>query len=148
MFNQFIFFTIFIFHHQMNDSPINKADVNAGAITPPPLRVQRTDAEPDTPSPTLDALLAPLSLNDEERQQVSQAVEGIATDALSPSLLTLLTRGVRHDEDVRNADAAGYLRGRNDKIESVLPRRDERADEDEAEHRPVFPHYCRRSVWD
>jgi hypothetical protein len=47
---------------------------------------------------------------------------------------------------VKNADAAGFLRGRNEKIETVINQHPDNVDE--AESTPVFPRYCRRSVWD
>ena len=43
-------------------------------------------------------------------------------------------------------EAAGYLRGRNEKIEAVLHPEPDLPDESDTT--PVFPHYNRRSIWD
>lgn len=54
------------------------------------------------------------------------------------------------DEQVKNADTAGYRRGRNEKIE-LLTRPLDPVSEAELESdapSPHFPHYTRRSVWD
>ena len=67
-------------------------------------------------------------------------------DDISDELLTTLARGVTHDNDVQNADATGYLRGRNEKIEAML--HPQFLVEDEAPATPVFPRYCRRSIWE
>ena len=45
-----------------------------------------------------------------------------------------------------NADAQGYLRGRNEHIEATTV--GDLAPESETEREPVFPIYNRRSVWD
>jgi len=54
------------------------------------------------------------------------------------------------DEQVKNADTAGYRRGRNEKIE-LLTRPLDPVTEAELESDPTAPHfprYTRRSVWD
>ena len=54
------------------------------------------------------------------------------------------------DEQVKNADTAGYRRGRNEKIE-LLTRPLDPVTEAELESdatSPHFPRYTRRSVWD
>ncbi len=54
------------------------------------------------------------------------------------------------DEQVKNADTAGYRRGRNEKIE-LLTRPLDPVSEAELESdapSPHFPRYTRRSVWD
>ena len=54
------------------------------------------------------------------------------------------------DEQVKNADTAGYRRGRNEKIE-LLTRPLDPVTEAELENdapSPHFPRYTRRSVWD
>lgn len=54
------------------------------------------------------------------------------------------------DEQVKNADTAGYRRGRNEKIE-LLTRPLDPVTEAELENdatAPHFPRYTRRSVWD
>ena len=87
-----------------------------------------------------------MGLNDEASRRLVQLTEGIGNDRLSDDLLAILARGISHDDDVQNADATGYLRGRNEKIEAVL--HPQSLVEDEAQATPVFPRYCRRSIWE
>ena len=120
------------------------------AITPPPFRPEKEQEEPQaqepTASPTLAERIAALGLDEAAAQRLQELTTGIDADALSSPLLATLARGITHDDDVQNADAAGYLRGRNDKIETVLHRQPQ--DEEEQCSTPVFPRYCRRSIWD
>lgn len=102
--------------------------------TPPPFR------------PTLADKISALGLDEDTASRLNQLTEGIDGTAATDDLLATLVRGITHDADVRNADAEGYLRGRNEKIESVLPPNPE--PNDETECTPVFPRYCRRSIWD
>ena len=39
--------------------------------------------------------------------------------APSKSIVELIVKALNHDEDVKNADAAGYLRGRNETIDAA-----------------------------
>ena len=56
----------------------------------------------------------------------------------------MLAQALNRDEDLKNADAAGYVRGRNEKIDIV-----NRFDGGETETRPVnFPLYNKRGFWD
>ncbi len=68
-------------------------------------------------------------------------------EAITDDVITTLARGITHDDDVQNADAAGYLRGRNEKIEAVL-QPDPDQEPEKPEPMPSFPRYCRRSIWD
>ncbi len=54
------------------------------------------------------------------------------------------------DEQVKNADIAGYRRGRNEKIELLTRPLDPvtEADLESDAATPHFPRYTRRSVWD
>ena len=119
-------------------------------VTPPPFRhsEEPQEAQPQEPgtSPTLDDRIAAMGLDEDTCRQLQQVTQGIDSASVSTELLATLARGVTHDNDVKNADAAGYLRGRNEKIEAVLhPQPD---DTDEMVSTPVFPRYCRRSIWD
>jgi len=128
-----------------NDQEIQNQ--NSEAMTPPPFRHSEEPHEPQpAASPTLDERIATLGLDEESTGRLRQLAAGIDADALTSDLLNTLARGVTHDSDVENADAAGYLRGRNEKIEAVLHPEPEAPDEAEAV--PVFPRYCRRSIWD
>ena len=120
-----------------------------GMVTPPPFRPSEEPQEAQVPeppaSPTLDDRIAQLGLDESTSNRLSQLAGSLDAASLSPELLSTIARGITHDQDVENADAAGYLRGRNEKIEAVLPPQPQ---DDEASRAPVFPRYCRRSIWD
>lgn len=128
----------------------NETETATGAVTPPPFcpndapQVETQQEEQDT-SPTLADRIAALGLEEPIADQLTQLTEGIDGEAMTSDLLATLARGLTHDNDVQNADAAGYLRGRNEKIEAVLHPQPE---EETPPATPVFPRYCRRSIWD
>ena len=97
-------------------------------------------------SPTLADRIAALGANEETARRLTELTEGLENEKATDDLLATLARGITHDDDVQNADAAGYLRGRNEKIEAVL--HPEPEGPDESQTTPVFPRYCRRSIWD
>ena len=117
-------------------------------VTPPPFRPSEEPIEAQKPStsPTLADRARAMGLNDDTAQHLSELAAGIPSEGISDDLLATLARGISHDEDVQNADAAGYLRGRNEKIEAVLHPQPDAGDESQTT--PVFPRYCRRSIWD
>lgn len=122
-----------------------------GTVTPPPFRqhelFQEASAQEPAASPTLADRTAALGLDTNTAQRLCQLVEGMDQEAITDDVITTLARGITHDDDVQNADAAGYLRGRNEKIEAVLqPEPDQ--EPEEPEPMPSFPRYCRRSIWD
>lgn len=108
-------------------------------VTPPPFR--------PTASPTLADKIAALELDEEVSSQLINLTANLDPEHVTTDMLDTLARGVTHATDVQNADAAGYLRGRNEKIEAVL--QPEPEDDDQiVQATPVFPRYCRRSIWD
>ena len=119
-------------------------------VTPPPFHQneeeQSVQPEP-TASPTLADRTAALGLDKQTSQRLSQLIEGINPDRITDDVIATLVRGITHDDDVQNADAAGYLRGRNEKIEAVLQPEPDHEPE-EPQPLPSFPRYCRRSIWD
>ena len=122
-----------------------------GAVTPPPFRQSEepqdeTQEQQPSTSPTLADRIAAMGLDEETTGQLQLLTQGLDTENVTTDLLDTLARGVTHDTDVQNADATGYLRGRNEKIEAVLHPEPEEADETEST--PVFPRYSRRSIWD
>ena len=61
----------------------------------------------------------------------------------SESFVKLIVGALNHDEDLKNAEAAGYLKGRNEVIEAANKLAEEQTP------KPVnFPVYRRRSFWD
>ena len=135
----------------MNENNQPKEDAK-GMVTPPPFRQNEQPQEvpvqePTASSPTLADRTAALGLDEDTTQRLSQLLEGMSPEAISDDVIATLARGITHDDDVLNADAAGYLRGRNEKIEAVLqPEPDEEPEEPQPV--PVFPRYCRRSIWE
>ena len=120
------------------------------AVTPPPFRQSEEPVEqPQEPaaSPTLAQRIAAMDIDEEKTRRLTLLTQGLTDTATSDELLDTLVQGIMHDEDVQNADAAGYLRGRNEKIEAVMHPQPQ-DDEDETLVSPVFPQYCRRSIWD
>ncbi len=120
------------------------------AVTPPPFRQSEEPVEqPQEPaaSPTLAQRIAAMDIDEEKTRRLTLLTQGLTDTATSDELLDTLVQGIMHDEDVQNADAAGYLRGRNEKIEAVMHPQPQ-DDEDETQVSPVFPQYCRRSIWD
>ena len=119
----------------------------AGLVTPPPFRqdASPTEQPEQAASPTLVQRISQLGLNETDTIRLTELTTGLDNDAVTSELLATLARGVTHDNDVENADATGYLRGRNEKIETVMHPQPE---EDAPEVQPVFPRYCRRSIWD
>ena len=87
-----------------------------------------------------------LGLSDAITSVVQEVLAPLEQGRLSHNVVKLIAHAISRDEDLKNADAAGYLRGRNEKIELV-----NRASEEppEAEVKPTaFPRYTRRSFWD
>jgi len=117
--------------------------------TPPPFchNDEPTGAQEPEPCPTHTDRIAALGLEKDAADRLEQLTQGIDSEALTPELLTTLAQGVTHDNDVQNADASGYLRGRNEKIEAVLHPQEPEDDETTPQPTPAFPRYCRRSIW-
>jgi len=129
----------------------NEMNQPQGAVMPPPFcpseEQQQQAAQEQEPaaSPTLADKIAALGVDEPTASQLNELTQGMDSDAVTPQLLSTLARGLAHDTDVQNADASGYLRGRNEKIEAVLHPEPE---EETPPVTPVFPRYCRRSIWD
>ena len=83
---------------------------------------------------------------------VSESVQASARAILEPiekgvapgeSIVRLGVNALRHDEDVKNAEAEGYLRGRNEVIDAASKTRDQQGPQ------PVnFPIYRKTSFWE
>lgn len=132
----------------MNAEEKNEELQAPATMTPPPFRQSEEAMQSQEPStsPSLADRVKAMGLDEDTTQRLTQLTQGIGPVDLSDELLTTLARGITHDEDVQNADATGYLRGRNEKIEAVLHPQPQ--NEEETQATPVFPRYCRRSIWD
>lgn len=134
----------------MNNNQDNHELQQATTVaTPPPFcPSEEPEVQPQeqAASPTLTERIAAMGLDEEKTRRLTQLTAGLPDTAATDEVLTTLAQGIAHDEDVKNADAAGFLRGRNEKIETVMH---QHPDHDvEPQSTPVFPRYCRRSVWD
>lgn len=134
----------------MKEDMKNEVQEANAAVTPPPFRPSEEPHEAPrqepSASPTLADRIAGLALDESDAKRLINLTAGLENEAVTSDLLDTLARGVTHDNDVQNADATGYLRGRNEKIEAVLHPQPEENEETDAT--PVFPKYCRRSIWD
>lgn len=84
--------------------------------------------EPMTPQPEVAEDAAVLATGD------TASIESLSLDGDTLAQV---------QELLRNAEAEGYLRGRNEKIEAT-----QHFDRDEEPEPAPFPTYARRSVWD
>ena len=58
-------------------------------------------------SPTLAERIAAMGANEETTRRLTELTEGLESEKATDDLLTTLARGITHDDDVQNADAAG-----------------------------------------
>lgn len=94
---------------------------------------------------SVDEAVAGMGLDEESTARIKAVLMPMEAVTIPQELLDMLGTALRHDEDVKNADAAGYVRGRNDNIDAGLhvpPAADDEIVE------ATFPRYVRRSVWD
>lgn len=97
--------------------------------------------------PCVDDVAARLGIDDSTMTQIRQLLP-VGTTAASDELIKALALAVRHDEDVSNAEAQGYVRGRNENIEAQCGFYHPQSSDDIAIEDVNFPRYMRRSVWD
>lgn len=128
----------------MNESE----QVAKGTVTPPPFCADNEPVAEHQATPSRDEQIAALNLDEAATTRLTELTSGLGDDSLTHDLLVTLARGITHDNDVQNADAAGYLRGRNEKIEAVMHPDPDDDCSGERDTTPVFPRYCRRSIWD
>lgn len=107
----------------------------------------------DTPvdvATAVDAASTRLQLNPEAQNRLKHILEPMQATVIPDEVIDLLVKALHHDEDIANADATGYLRGRNEKIEATLHRVDpcQHPTHDAPAIEATFPRYTRRSIWD
>lgn len=86
---------------------------------------------------------ARLAIDNDASQRIAQLLSDTGATTASDQLVEMLARALRHDEDVSNAEATGYLRGRNENIDEALASRHSHAPQP-----TTFPRYNKRSIWD
>lgn len=87
-----------------------------------------------------------LGINPDSQKQILDVLQSLKATAATDEAVQMLDLALRHDEDVKNADAQGYLRGRNENIDASIHPEQHQEDTEAAER--TFPRYTRRSVWD
>ena len=135
----------------MNEENLSNEE-HGTTVMPPPFchnDEPQPDMRPEGPSasPTLDERIAAMELQEDVSYRLRELVQGLGDGNVSAELLATLAQGITHDSDVQDADTTGYLRGRNEKIEAVMHPQPQDRDA-ETMSAPVFPRYCRRSIWD
>ncbi|MDO4511790.1 MAG: hypothetical protein Q4B68_08245 [Bacteroidales bacterium] len=96
------------------------------------------------PAPQWEACVERMNLDEATGSRVREIIKRVECGEIDEATVNMLSRAVNHDEDVKNAETEGYLRGRNEKIEQVT----HPMQEEEPECQPArFPRYNRRSVW-
>lgn len=85
-----------------------------------------------------------LSLDNETATAIVAMLDRMGAASVTTEDVEFLAKAFSCDEDLKNADAAGYLRGRNENIEAThnFPNSDGQTSE------ATFPRYARRSIWD
>ena len=143
-----------------NDQELNEvlreAQVAGEAVAPEPdcgpeSEVQPVGSDPvEQPPATFSEMVAEtakrLGLSDAIASVVEEVLTPLEHGHLSQNVVKLIAQAIGRDEDLKNAEAAGYLRGRNEKIELM-----NRAavEPPETEPKPaLFPRYAKRSFWD
>lgn len=109
--------------YAMNDSMPLVPEIDAASV--PPEAVASAEVKAPDVVPREQAALSP-----------EQAMQ------LLPASLAEHIRGL-----IDQAEAEGYLRGRNEAIEATQTF-DHRAPSAPEQPEPTFPRYCRRSIWD
>lgn len=94
----------------------------------------------------LNAAAQRIGLDEESCGKLRQLLEPMCASTIPQDVVDMLAQALHHDEDVSNAEAAGYVRGRNENINTRLgvPGKDE----DIAAAETSFPRYVKRSIWD
>lgn len=127
---------------QLEQAPIAEPQEQEAA----PQQQETAPPEPQDSAGSLDSIF--------EEMGTTASVKAAARAILAPleqgnapgkELAELVVTALTHDEDLKNAEAAGYLRGRNESIEEAC----KTVDGQHEEAAPVkFPIYRKRSFWD
>ncbi len=102
------------------------------------------DAEAATQSDDVQRLLQELGVSESLAASARVIVQSLREgNASSENIVKLVVQALRHDEDLKNAETQGYLRGRNEVIAAASTTPDDKSP------RPLnFPIYTKRSFWD
>lgn len=101
---------------------------------------QQQAQEPDV----VDIILQRLGVSESIATAARAILDNVGSGkAPGENMVKLIINGLKADEDIKNAEAAGYLRGRNEAIDQALSQGCDQ------QPKPVnFPVYRKRSFWD
>ena len=80
------------------------------ASAPPPKAVEKASPTKNLATAIEAAAKADLSVKNARR--IRQLLEPVANGEVDEQIVTMLTQALNRDEDLKNADAAGYVRAR------------------------------------
>ena len=133
------------------DKDNEKLNEDVKEATPGIAAVENDAAQSVTPAhnkesnvPRISDIIDSMDLSDSIATSAKAILEPLER-GLAPgeNIVKLVVNALNHDEDVKNAEAAGYLRGRNELIDEAGKSCDD------MEPKPVnFPIYRKRSFWD
>lgn len=105
---------------------------------------QEPESEQQELKPNLGAIVDAMGLSENLSTSAKAILEPIEKGAVpGESLVKLIVSALTHDEDLKNAEAAGYLRGRNEVIDAAT-----KACDGQEPQALNFPIYRKRSFWD
>lgn len=84
------------------------------------------------------------ALDPDSQQRIKEVLTAAGATVATADVVDLLAKALRHDEDVSNAEASGYLRGRNEKIDNAL----KKPRSSDPPSPANFPRYVKQSIWD
>lgn len=88
------------------------------------------------------------NLGQEAQERITQLLQSVSADSFPDDVVDMLALALRRDDDVSNAEATGYVRGRNENIDITLNNSGHDDDDDSTLHEVNFPRYVKRSIWD
>ena len=83
-----------------------------GAETAPELASEKIEASAPPPKAVEKASPAKADLSVKNARRIRQLLEPVANGEVDEQIVTMLAQALNRDEDLKNADAAGYVRAR------------------------------------
>jgi len=94
----------------------------------------------------IDDMATAMNIEAEKVTKIKSYCRKILSGEVEEDAVKTILAGMAHDEDVKNAESEGYLRGRNEKIK--VENHFEKYAEERAYADSVMPRFARRSIWD
>lgn len=94
----------------------------------------------------IDDMATAMNIEAEKVAKIKSYCRNILSGEVGEDAVKTILAGMAHDEDVKNAECEGYLRGRNEKIK--VENHFEKYAEERAYADSVMPRFARRSIWD